>query len=109
MAGLAYLLLPVTGLFAVLVAGSARARWHGFQAIAIGFLWPAVLYLSVLGPATLTRVVFAGGALVWLLFLVMTLIGRDPKLPVVGGYLKRAARVTDAPRSTSGKTSPTRR
>ncbi len=91
MAWMAYLLLPITGLVAYLKGATARVRFHGLQAIVYGFVWPAssilVAYLSGAGA----RVVFSLGGVVWLGLMVATSIGRDPKLPVVAGFLDRVA------------------
>ncbi|MDQ3964310.1 MAG: hypothetical protein M3277_10430 [Actinomycetota bacterium] len=87
MAALAYLLLPVTGAFAFLLSRSPRTRTHGLQAIVLGTLWPLALYGASALAAVLTRVVAAAGVLVWLAFLVLTALGRDPKLPFLGGRL----------------------
>jgi uncharacterized membrane protein len=91
MAGLAYLLLPVTGLIAYFTGGNARSRFHGLQAIAIGLLWPVLLYGASFIAARLTQLVFGAGVLVWLIFLVGALIGRDPKIPVLWNALRRLA------------------
>jgi uncharacterized membrane protein len=91
MAGLAYLLLPVTGLIAYFTGASARVRFHGLQAIAIGLLWPILLYAAAVGPARLTQIVFAVGTVIWLVFLIGALIGRDPKIPGVWEPLRRLA------------------
>jgi uncharacterized membrane protein len=91
MAGLAYLLLPVSGLLAYFRGTAARVRFHGLQAILIGLVWPVVLILcSKLTPGA-TQIAFGAGTLVWLGFMVLTSAGRNPSLPFVGGPLKRAA------------------
>jgi len=104
-AGAAYLLLPVTGLIAYLTSEESRIRFHGLQAIFLGLLWPVGLYVAALGPPVLVQLVFAAGAVVWLVFLVAAAIGRDPRLPVFSSMLDRLAEVgvRDAPRSTSGR------
>ncbi|MGH2809050.1 MAG: hypothetical protein ACRDKT_17440 [Actinomycetota bacterium] len=91
MAGAAYLLLPVTGVIAYFVAKDARTRFHGLQAVAIGFAWPVLLYGASFVSAVITQVVFALGTLVWLVFLVGALIGRDPKIPGMWRALRRLA------------------
>lgn len=93
MAALAYLLLPVSGLVAYLTGGDRRTRAHGLQAISIGLLWPVCLYVSALGPAVAVQVVFVIFTLVWLAFLLLTLFGRDPQLPIVGRKLAAFAEV----------------
>ena len=111
MAAFAYVLLPVSGLIAYLMARDARGRTHGLQAITIGVVWPVLLYAAALGPAFAVQAVFVAGTLVWLAFLLLALIGRDPRLPWVGRRLERAATagVRDEPRSTSGTSSPSNR
>ena len=107
MAPLAYVLLPVTGLVAYLTGTDARTRFHGLQAIAIGVVWPLLLYAAALGPAIAVQIVFVAGLLVWLGFLIATIVRRDPRLPGVAGILERLAvtGIRDAPRSTSGRPS----
>ena len=104
MAAFAYVLLPITGLVAYLTGADGRARFHGLQAIAIGLLWPVALYIAALGPAVAVQAVFVVGALVWFGFLVATLLGRDPRLPLIGRSLERLAVLgsRDERRSTSG-------
>lgn len=91
MAGLAYLLLPVTGLVAYFSGRTPRVRWHGLQAIVLGALWPALLYLAGTASDSLVLPVAAGGAAVWLLFLLAALVGRDPSLPWLGPKLRELA------------------
>jgi len=103
-ATLAYVLLPVSGLIAYLGGAEARTRFHGLQAIALGLLIPVALYVAALGPPVLVQVTFAAGMLVWLAFVALTALGRDPRLPFVHSSLERLAAVDvrDVPRSTSG-------
>lgn len=91
MAALAYLVLPVTGLAAYFSGRSPRVRWHGLQAIVLGALWPALLYLAAALSESLVLPVAAGGAAVWLLFLAGAAIGRDPSLPWLGPKLRELA------------------
>lgn len=91
MAGLAYLFLPVTGLLAYFSGKSPRVRWHGLQAIVLGALWPALLYLAGAGADSLVLPVAIGGAAIWLLFLLGALVGRDPSLPWLGPKLRELA------------------
>ena len=91
MAALAYLVLPVTGLLAYFSGKTPRARWHGLQAIVLGALWPALLYLAVATNDALVLPVAIGGAAVWILFLAATALGRDPTLPWLGPRLKELA------------------
>lgn len=117
MAAFAYLLLPVTGLVAYLTGRDQRTRTHGLQALAIGLLWPVCLYVAALGPAVAAQVVFVTFTLVWLAFLLLTLVGRDPRLPIVGTTLAALAEVgtreeagtKDELRSTSGSSTPSTR
>lgn len=91
MATLAYVLLPVTGMLSYFFGKDARARLHGLQAVVLGTVWPLALYgASAIGAAT-TRLVFLGGAAVWLVFLVGTAIGRDPAVPGLRSSLRRLA------------------
>ena len=91
MAALAYVLPPVSGLIAYFNSSSARARLHGLQSIAFGFLWPAALYAcSALTPGA-TQVAFIVGAATWLLLFAVTALGRDPRVPGTGRVLERWA------------------
>ena len=91
MAAFAYVLLPVSGLFAYLGGRDARTRFHGLQAIALGLLWPVALYLGAAVSRSVTAAVAALGALVWLVLFLGAAIGRDPRIPLLGRFLKRAA------------------
>ena len=91
MAALAYLLLPVTGLFAFFGSASARVRFHGLQAVLIGLLWPAAIYVGSALSETAAQAAWAGGAVVWLGLMLTTAAGHDLRIPVVGTYLRRAA------------------
>lgn len=102
MAALAYVVLPVTGLIAYLAGSDSRTRFHGLQAITIGLAWPVALYAASIGPPVAVQVTFVVGALVWFLFLVTTLAGRDPRLPAIGRYLELLSATTGERRSTSG-------
>jgi uncharacterized membrane protein len=102
MAGLAYLLLPVTGLIAYFTGGNARSRFHGLQAIAIGLLWPVLLYAASFITAGLTQVVFGAGGLIWLVFLIGASIGRDPKIPGLWNALRRLADASSKEDATTG-------
>ena len=87
----AYLLLPVSGLIVYLLGPDRRARFQGLQAIALGLVWPLALYAaSALSPGV-TRAVFALGAVAWLALMLLTAAGKDPRLPLVGRPLMRAA------------------
>jgi hypothetical protein len=64
---------------------------HGLQSILFGTVWPLALYgASEISPGV-TKVVFAAGALVWAIFLIGTLVGRDPIVPGLRGTIERAA------------------
>ncbi|HYP24177.1 MAG TPA: hypothetical protein VEV43_11435 [Actinomycetota bacterium] len=91
MAAIAYVLLPVTGLLAYFSGRSPRVRWHGLQAIVLGALWPALLYLAAAANESLVLPVAVAGAAVWLLFLAGAALGRDPSLPWLGPKLKELA------------------
>ena len=91
MAALAYLLLPVTGLFAYFGSASPRVRFHGLQAVLIGFLWPAAIYALSAVSEGAALAAWLGGAAVWLVLMLTTAAGLDPHLPVIGRYLRDAA------------------
>jgi uncharacterized membrane protein len=91
MAAFAYVALPLTGMLAYFSGTSPRTRWHGLQAIVIGALWPALLYLAAALVESLVLPVAIAGAVVWLLFLAGAAIGRDPSLPWLGPKLRELA------------------
>ncbi len=92
MSAVAYLLLPVSGVLAFLLGRDARVRFHGLQAIALGLVWPVALYAASAGPPSLTRIVFLIGAVVWFGFMAGAALGRNPMLPILGSFLRRAAK-----------------
>jgi uncharacterized membrane protein len=100
----AYLFLPVSGLIVYLGGSSARARFHGLQAIVIGLVWPIALYGGALISPGVTQVVFIVGVLAWLGFSIATLAGLNPRIPYLGRVLERSAAegIRAAPRNTSG-------
>ena len=94
MAALAYVLLPLSGVIAFLVGGSARIRFHGLQAIAVGTVWAVAAYAASWIAPLATVAVFGVGAVVWFVLVVSTLLGRDLRLPGAGP-LKRLAEDID--------------
>ena len=92
MAAAAYLLLPISGLLAFLLGSSGRVRAHGLQAIVIGFAWPLLLVVASAVAAVVTQIVAVGGLVVWLLFMVLAGLGRDPRLPGIGHLLFEAVK-----------------
>jgi uncharacterized membrane protein len=93
-AAFAYLLLPVSGLLAYLLTDDPRLRVHGLQAITVGTLWPAAIYGASAVSPTATRVAFAVGAVTWIVLLVGAALGKNPRLPLIGRFLDRAAAET---------------
>ena len=91
MAALAYLLLPVSGLLAYSLGSTPRLRFHGAQAVFLGLVWPLALYACSFVSPFLTQLAFVAGVAAWLWLSVATATGRDPRLPLVGEYLWRAA------------------
>ena len=92
MAALAYVLLPLSGLLSFLLGSSARVRFHGLQAIALGALWPALLYLASAVSEQATRVVAVVGGVMWVALMVATALGRDVNLPLLGPRLRQLAK-----------------
>ena len=90
MAALAYLLPPLSGLVAYLVAADARVRFHGLQSIVFGSAWVVLVYLSALFSPALTRVAFGLGGFGWLTFLLSTAAGLDVGLPGIAPRLRAA-------------------
>ena len=91
MVALTYVLLPITGIAAYMLGSTPRIRTHGLQAIALGLLWPAALFGASLISPRVTQAAFVAGALAWLALVVVAALGRDPRLPLVGSWLARAA------------------
>ena len=93
MVALAYLFPPLSGLVAYFKATTERGRFHGLQSALFGLLWPLSLYVaSALTPGA-TQVAFFLGAVLWLLLLVVTALGKDPCVPGTGKLLRRWAAV----------------
>lgn len=89
MAAFAYVLLPVTGMLAFFRGSTARTRFHGLQAVTFGLAWALALYGgSALSPVA-TKIVFATGCAAWLVLVIATAIGRDPKIPGLAGRFER--------------------
>ena len=81
MAGLAYLLPPLSGLVALLAGRTGRVRLHGIQAVVLGALWPAALYAASALTPGVTQVVFAAAVCCWLVLAVAALVGADLWFP----------------------------
>jgi len=94
MSALAYLIPPVSGLFAYLKGSSPRVRLHGLQSVVFGILWPSALYVgSWISPAA-TMVAFVVFAAIWIGLIVSTAFGLDPVVP---GTRHALSRVTEIP------------
>ena len=87
MASLAYALPPLSGLIAFLRGSRSRTRFHGLQAVLLGSLWPALLYVCSFITPGATQIAFVVGLAVWLVLLLATAFGRDPRLPLIGAVL----------------------
>jgi uncharacterized membrane protein len=96
-AGLAYLLPPLSGLVAYLAAGDGRIRWHGLQSVLLGVVWPAALYAGSAVSPGITQTAAVCGLAVWLYFLVGAAAGRNPRWPVAGRWLRALA--AESPRA----------
>ena len=94
MPALAYVLLPLSGTIAFLVGGSRRTRFHGLQAIVVGAAWALAAYAASWVSPRLTQAIFGFGVVVWLVLVVGTLMGKDPRLPG-SRWLERAAPLND--------------
>ena len=92
MAGLAYLLPPLTGLWAFLRAPDAATRAHGFQSIVLGAAWPAALYLASFVTPGLTQIVFLVFAGAWLVLMVAAAGGRGWIAPGLEARLEAPSR-----------------
>ena len=106
MAGAAYLLLPISGALAYFNGGDARTRFHGLQAIIVGLIWPLSLFVCSAVTPGATQIAAAVGAAVWLGLLVATALGRDPRLPLIGGAIRRASAGDPRAVSEVGLTDP---
>jgi uncharacterized membrane protein len=94
-AALAYLLPPISGALAFFLSADERVRFHGLQSVAIGAAWPGLLYGASTVSATATQLTFVLGLVVWLGSLIVTALGRDARVPVVGKALARAAGLSE--------------
>jgi uncharacterized membrane protein len=90
-AALAYIFPPISGLIAYLRGRTERVRFHGLQAVLLGLLWPAALYVCSWFTPGATQVAFAVMGVLWLIALVGTALGRNPGLPGLRGVLATAA------------------
>ena len=78
MAALAYLLPPVTGLWAFARGADVRTRAHGFQSIVLGALWPIGLYVGSWITPGATQAIFVFFAAAWLALMLSAALGRGP-------------------------------
>lgn len=102
MAALAYLLPPVSGLFAYLLGSGERTRRHGLQSVALGLLWPAALYgAAALSPGA-AQAGFAVGGVVWVGLLLTTALGLDLHVPGTARWLGSAAAESPSGRGARG-------
>ena len=85
-AAAAYILLPISGLIALAFARTPRVRAHGAQAIAFGLLWSLALFGASAIGSTVTQLVFAAGAVLYLVLIGATLAGRDLLLGFFARY-----------------------
>ena len=95
MAAFAYLAPPISGAVAFFLGSQPRVRFHGLQSVAIGAVWPILLFGASLLSATVTQVVFVLGLLVWIGSFVVAAAGRDLSLPIVGRAFARASGLLD--------------
>jgi uncharacterized membrane protein len=91
MTALAYIFPPISGLIAYLRGTSGRTRFHGLQAVLLGLLWPLSLLAGSLISPGVTQAAFAVMAVLWLVALFGTAIGRNPSLPGIRGVIANAA------------------
>jgi hypothetical protein len=78
MAALAYLLPPVTGLWAFARGADVRTKAHGFQSIVLGTLWPIGLYAGSWITPGATQAIFVLFAIAWLGLMLSAALGRAP-------------------------------
>ena len=91
MAALAYVFPPLSGLVAYVKGSTVRTRFHGLQAVILGLLWPLSFFAgSYVSPGVTQAAFFVGLALV-MLFLAVTALGKDPRIPLASRWLARAA------------------
>ena len=88
MATFAYVFPPLSGLIAYFAGSDERARLHGLQAILLGILWPASLWVLSWVSVAATQIAFLLWVLVWLLLLIASAFGRDLTVPGVGKRLR---------------------
>jgi hypothetical protein len=89
MAALAYLVPPLTGLWAFSRGGDVRTRAHGFQAIVLGALWPVALYVGSWITPGATQAIFVLFAAAWLVLMVAAGFGRGLLVPAVVERVER--------------------
>lgn len=89
MAGLAYLLLPITGAIAFFAGRTPRIRLHGLQATLLGVLWPAAMYAGARISPGVTQAATVTMGLIWLVVMASAAAGKDLWLPGLGRLLDR--------------------
>lgn len=94
-AALAYLVPPISGAVAFFFGSQPRVRFHGLQSVALGAVWPILLYGASVLSARVTQATFVLGLFVWIGSFVAAATGRDLRLPVVGRVLARATGLSD--------------
>ncbi|MQB00485.1 MAG: hypothetical protein GEU78_09380 [Actinobacteria bacterium] len=75
MAALAYLVPPLTGLWAFTCGTDARAKAHGFQSIVLGTLWPVGLYVGSWITPGATQAIGVLFAVAWLTLILSAALG----------------------------------
>jgi hypothetical protein len=86
MAALAYLVPPLTGLWAFARGADVRTKAHGFQSIVLGALWPIGLYVGSWITPGATQAIFVIFAAAWLALMLSAALGRGV---VAGGVARR--------------------
>lgn len=90
MAALAYLFPPVSGLLVYLTGRTAHVRFHGLQSIVLGVAWPASMWVASVFPAEVVAATALLGAAAWLVLLIGTATGKNPRVPGAGLLLRAA-------------------
>ena len=99
MAALAYVFPPLSGLIAYVKGRTPRMRFHGLQGVLFGVMWPASLYVCSWVTPGATQIAFLAGIAIWLVVVVTTAVGRNPRLPGLARVFESWARdVPSSPR-----------
>jgi uncharacterized membrane protein len=90
-AGLAYLLLPISGAIAYFAGRTPRVRLHGLQATLLGAMWPAAMYAGARISPGVTQAAALIMGVIWLVVMFSAAAGKDLWFPGLARLLDRVA------------------